>query len=131
MLPPVRRSVRRLMPRCRFLAVFAVAFALAACNQERSRECHLFLSAMRTLDETKPSADVVDHVRDEVEAIRFQDQPLSVYAKNYASTLTVLASTLKLQAATPEPPDGTEDVIKRNLNEARVDRADTVRYCSR
>jgi len=63
---------------------------------------------------------------------QFQDQPLAVYAKNYRATLTVLSSTLKLQAtAGPDgPPDGTADVIKQNLKDARTDYDDVSRYCS-
>ena len=119
------------MARLRHFAIVSAAFALAGCNQERGKECDQFLSAMKSLDEAMPSADTVERVRQSVESIRFQDQPLEVYAKNYASTLGVLADTLKLQAATPEPPEGTEDVIKSNLKVARVDRDDTLRYCSR
>ncbi len=79
-----------------------------------------------------PTPDAVDRANDAVGAIQFQDQPLGVYAKNYRNTLTVLSGTLKLQAsAGPDgPPDGTNDVIKSNVKEARTDYDDVSRYCS-
>jgi hypothetical protein len=106
------------------------ALSLLACNTERKQECDKFLSAMKPLDEVQPTADAVDRVHRDVTSIAFQDQPLGVYAKNYGTTLTVLSSTLKLKA-TPSPPDGTDDVIKENLKEAKTDRDDVQRYCSR
>ncbi len=110
-------------------AIIACALGALACNSERKQECDKFLTAMKPLDQGTPSTDVVERVRQDVGGIQFQDQPLSVYAKNYANTLTVLSSTLKLKAS-PEPPDGTDDVVKTNLKEARTDQEDVARYCS-
>jgi hypothetical protein len=109
----------------------AVAFA-AGCNDERKQECQKFLIAMSPVQSNTPTSDDVDHANDAVGAIQFQDQPLGVYAKNYRNTLTVLSGTLKLQSsAGPDgPPDGTSDVIKSNLKEARTDYDDIARYCS-
>jgi hypothetical protein len=84
---------------------------------------------MKPLDEGVPTADAVDRVKTQVEGLKLTDQALGVYAKNYTKTLTVLASTLRLKEA-PEAPDGTSDVIKTNLKEARTDKADAVRYCA-
>jgi hypothetical protein len=88
---------------------------------------------MRPLKEGTPTSEVVDKVSAGVSAIAFQDQPLGVYAKNYAQTLSVLSSTLKLKENAPNAdavPDGTEDVIKKNLAAARTDDADVTRYCA-
>jgi hypothetical protein len=84
---------------------------------------------LHALDQGTPSADQVERVQHEVDGLKFQDQPLGVYAKNYTSTLTVLSSTLKLKDG-PAPPDGTDDVIKAKLKEARADKVDAQRYCS-
>ena len=111
-------------------SLLALAGTLAlACNSVRRQECEKFLAAMKPLDEGRPSADTVERVRREVGAIAFQDQPLGIFAKNYAATLTILANTLELEAG-PTPPDGTDDVIKQNLKSARTDRDDVQRYCS-
>jgi hypothetical protein len=119
--------------------VFAFGFlpwlwlgGLAGCNAQRTKECDSFLSAMAPMQEGTPTAEAVDRAHDEVGALEFQDQPLREYATNYKNTLTVLSSTLKLKAsAGPDgPPDGTEDVIKKNLKEARTDREDIARYCA-
>lgn len=87
---------------------------------------------MTPLQEGTPSDETVDRVRESVSALEFQDQPLREYATNYKNTLAVLSGTLKLKAgAGPDgPPDGTEDVIKKNLKEARTDRDDIARYCT-
>jgi len=73
-----------------------------------------------------------ERVAIESRAIQFEDEPLREYASNYKNTLTVLSNTLKLKAtAGPDgPPDGTEDVIKQNLKEARTDFDDITRYCA-
>ncbi|HEY8040294.1 MAG TPA: hypothetical protein VIF15_10900 [Polyangiaceae bacterium] len=112
------------------LALAALATLLAsACNDERKQECALFLPAMKPLDEGIPGADTVDRVNAAVGAMSFKDQPLGVYAANYRKTLTVLSATLKLKASSAAP-DGTDDVVKQNLKEARTDRDDIQRYCS-
>jgi hypothetical protein len=111
------------------VAIVVGAVAGAACNQERKQECEKFLAAMKPLDEGAPSADSVDRVNKEVEALNLQDQPLQIYATNYRNTLTVLSNTLRL-SADPSAPDGTDDVIKTHLREARADHEDVRRYCA-
>jgi hypothetical protein len=136
MTPLLSSRVSR-RPLDRRLAALAAVLApltlvtLPACNEERTRECSQFLSAMSSLGDAAPTADAVDRVRQAVQSMHFQDQPLGIYAQNYTSTLQVLAGTLKLQESTPEPPDGTDEVIKSRLKEARADRDDAQRYCSR
>jgi hypothetical protein len=103
--------------------------ASAGCNAERKAECDQFLAAMKPLGEGVPTVDTVKSVQRAVAALSLQDQPLRVYAKNYAATLTILSNTLELKA-TPSPPDGTDDVIKSHLKEALTDAADTARYCA-
>jgi hypothetical protein len=121
------------MELCRSIALLAlapVALTLSvSCDSPRKKECETLLSAMKPLDEGMPTADLVDHVRSTVDAIQFSDQPLGVYAKNYEATLNVLANTIRLKAS-PSPPDGTDEVVKTKLKEARTDREDTARYCS-
>ena len=111
------------------VAAVLVALAASGCDNARKQECSQFLGAMKPLDEGTPSADTVDSVSKQVAAMKFQDQPLGVYATNYGKTLTVLSSTLKLKAS-GSAPDGTDDVIKKNLKEARTDKEDVQRYCS-
>jgi hypothetical protein len=111
------------------VAAALVAVAAAGCDNQRKQECSQFLGAMKPLDEGMPSADTVDTVSKQVGAMKFQDQPLGVYATNYRKTLDVLSSTLKLKAS-GSAPDGTDDVIKKNLKEARTDKEDVQRYCA-
>jgi len=111
----------------------ACAVCGAGCNEERKQECDKLLTAIRPLKEGTPTSAIVDHVAADVSAISFQDQPLGVYATNYKQTLTVLGSTLKLKegaASADAVPDGTEDVIKKNLAVARTDDDDIARYCA-
>ncbi len=110
-------------------AVGLLGACLCACNAERKAECDAFVAAMKPLDDGIPTADAVDRVQKQVEGLKLTDQALGVYAKNYTKTLTILAGTLRLKD-TPEAPDGTNDVIKANLKEARTDKADAVRYCA-
>ena len=123
--------MRRTVPKGWVGVVAAVLVAVAAsgCDNERKQECSQFLAAMKPLDEGTPSADTVDSVSTQVAAMKFQDQPLGVYATNYRKTLDVLSSTIKLKAS-GSAPDGTDDVIKKNLKEARTDKEDVKRYCS-
>jgi hypothetical protein len=107
----------------------ALVGATGGCNAERKAECDQFTAAMKPLGEGAPTAEAVGRVQTQVAAIKFQDEPLSVYAKNYLATLTVLSKTLELKA-TGTAPDGTDDVIKSNLKEALTDAADTARYCA-
>jgi hypothetical protein len=111
------------------LALALAALAASGCDAERKQECSQFLSAMKPLDNGTPSVDTVDNVSRQVGSIKFQDQPLGVYAVNYRKTLGVLSNTLKLKAS-GSAPDGTDDVVKNNLKEARTDRDDVQRYCS-
>jgi hypothetical protein len=112
--------------------VCAVVAALAGCNSQRKQDCDKFLTAMAPMQGDAPSVDAVDRTHDSVAAIQFEDEPLREYATNYKNTLTVLSSTLKLQgSAGPDgPPDGTDDVIKRNYKDARTDFDDISRYCA-
>jgi len=84
---------------------------------------------MKPLDQGTPSTEVVERVDKDVAAIQFQDLSIGVFAKNYRATLAVLASTLKLQAS-PSAPDGTDDVVKTKVKEARTQRDDAARYCA-
>ncbi len=106
--------------------------ALVGCNTERKQECEKFLSAMGPIEGDTPSQDTVDRVFQGLDSVQFQDEPLREYAKNYKTTLTILSNTLKLKSTAGDdgPPDGTEDVIKTNLKEARTDYDDISRYCS-
>jgi hypothetical protein len=107
----------------------AMALVLEACNKERKDECDALLVAMAPLSQGEPTGDTVDRVDRAVRALDLKDQPLHIYADNYQKTLTVLSSTLQL-GASPSAPDGTDDVIKTHLKEARTDRADVERYCA-
>jgi hypothetical protein len=110
------------------MAMGAVLF-FAACNPERKRECEKLLEVMPPFDEAAPSVGTVDRVNKDVESLRLQDQPLQIYTTNYQRTLAVLSNTLALKAS-PSAPDGTDDVIKTHLREARSAREDVQRYCS-
>jgi hypothetical protein len=111
------------------MAAVVGAAALIACNPQRQQDCDKFVAVMKQLDEGTPTAATVDRVSKEVEALNLQDQPLQIYAANYRNTLTVLSSTLLLNES-PTPPDGTDDVIKTHLKEARADSRDVQRYCA-
>ncbi len=101
----------------------------AACNEQRKQECDRFLTAMKPLEQGTPSVETVDSVKKQVDAIQFTDQSLGIYAKNYKETLTILSNTLTLKAS-PSAPDGTDDVVKQKLKEARTDASDVQRYCA-
>jgi hypothetical protein len=110
-------------------AAALIVAATGACNPERKQECERFSAAMRPLEQGTPSADLVDGVRAQVERLNLEDQTLTIYAKNYVQTLTVLASTLRLKSD-PDAPDGTDDVIKTRLQSARTDADDLAHYCA-
>jgi hypothetical protein len=112
------------------LVILPVGGATLGCNQERKQECDRFLAAMKPLEEGTPTPEAVDRVRQDVEGLNLQDQPLHIYATNYAQTLTVLASTMRLNADPAAAPDGTIDVIRTHLKAARTDREDVARYCA-
>jgi hypothetical protein len=115
-----------------FRAVLAAAAILTggACDDARKQECDKFLGAMKPLDQGTPTAEQVDGAATQIKAITFQNEPLQIYAKNYLEKLTVLSSTLKLKAGS-SAPDGTDDVIKKYLKDARTDRDDVQRFCSK
>jgi hypothetical protein len=112
-----------------FRLLALAAMAVVACNSERKQECDKFLGTIKPLDQGIPTGDMVDRVHKDLGALKLQDQPLQVYAKNYGDKLTVLSDTLALKAG-GSPPDGTDAVIKANLKAARTDREDVARYCS-
>jgi hypothetical protein len=111
-------------------AITLAVIPLPGCDEGRKRECDALLGVMKPLDQAAPTVETIDGVIKQVDALKFQDQPLGVYAKNYEKTLTVLAATLRLKASS-SPPDGTDDVIKKNLKDARTDRDDVQRLCSK
>lgn len=112
------------------LAALACALAAPACDETRKQECDALLGAMKPLDVGTPSSQTVDAVSKQVGALKFQNQPLGVYATNYQKTLAILSGTLKLKEGS-SPPDGTDAVIADNLKHARTDRDDVQRFCSR
>jgi hypothetical protein len=126
---PASLAARARLRACALSLAPLSALAAFACNTERKAECDQFLAAMKPLGESVPTTDAIQRVQTAVAAIHFQDAPLSVYAKNYTATLTVLSKTLELKASAA-PPDGTDAVIKTNLKDALTDAADTARYCA-
>jgi hypothetical protein len=112
----------------RVAAIVLSVLAAPACNSERLQECTRLAASIQPIYEGIPSAATVDRVSAELVAMKIQDQPLSIYAKNYQESLTVLANTLRLKEG-PSPPDGTDEVIKLKLKQARTDREDIQRYC--
>ncbi len=113
------------------LAAAAAAVTLPACDEARKQECDQLLAAMKPIGTTgTPAGDVVDGVKKQVDALPLKNQALAVYAKNYGQTLTVLSATVKLKAGSAAP-DGTDDVIKQKLKEARTDQDDVQRFCSK
>ncbi len=112
-------------------AMLAIIPALAACDEARTQECDALLGAMKPMGPTgTPTGDTVAAVMKQVAGLKLQNQALAVYAKNYEQTLTVLTATLKLKAGS-SAPDGTDDVIKKTLAEARTDQDDVQRLCSK
>lgn len=123
------------------VVVVLAALAAFGCNAERKQECEKLLAAMTPLeraapsgaserrDVVMPSKDEVDRVKTNVAALHLNDAPLAVYADNSVRTLTVLSNTLELKASA-SAPDGTDDVIRAKLGEARIDRQDVERYCA-
>lgn len=107
----------------------AVLATLVSCNTTRKQECDQFLAAMQPLATGAPSVQLVDTATRAIAAIQFQDQPLREYASSTKATLTTLSETIRLQA-TPSPPDGTDDLVKTKLKEARGELGDVTRYCA-
>ena len=117
--------------RAMVLALAAAAAALPACDEARKQECDALLGAMKPIGSTgTPTGDAVDGVMKQIDGLKLQNQALAVYAKNYVQTLTVLSATVKLKAGS-SAPDGTDDVIKQKLKEARTDQDDVQRFCSK
>jgi hypothetical protein len=117
--------------RSKLRAAFALGVlgALVSCNNVRKKECEQFLTAMQPIDQAAPAADDVDRVHEAIEHIQFEDQPLREFARSAQTTLTVLSNTLALKDD-PSRPDGTHEVIKAKLKEARTAKDDVLRYCS-
>ncbi len=111
-------------------AAFTCILAAPACDETTKQECSALLGTMKPLDVGTPSSQTVDGVSKQVQALKFQNQPLGVYATNYVKTLAVLSGTLKLKEGS-SPPDGTDAVIAENLKHARTDRDDVQRFCSK
>jgi hypothetical protein len=112
-------------------AITTSTLVLPACDEARKQECDALLGAMKPLDASgTPTGGTVDGVMEQVDGLKLQNQALAVYAKNYHQTLTVLSATVKLKAGS-SAPDGTDDVIKKYLQEARTDRDDVQRLCSK
>jgi hypothetical protein len=110
------------------LAALAIG-AIAGCNAERKQECDQFLGTMKPLQGDTPSADAVGRMRSSIAGIQFQDEPLREYASSTKATLQVLANSLDTLASA-SPPDGTDDLVKSKLKEARGEIDDVSRYCS-
>jgi hypothetical protein len=114
---------------------FAAALAggifglFTACNTESKKECTALTSTLAPLDEAAPSSASIGRLRAAIEAQTLDDQPLHEYASTLKKTLEVLSSTLALKEA-PTPPDGTDDVVKAKLKEARAARDDVAHYCT-
>jgi hypothetical protein len=113
-----------------FAAVAIGSIGVAtACNAERKQECDQLLAAMKPLETPPPSADAVDRMLSTIGTLTLQDQPLHEYASSAKTTLAVLANSLNTQAS-PSPPDGTDDLVKATVKEARAERDDVARYCA-
>ncbi|HEY6461806.1 MAG TPA: hypothetical protein VIY73_16690 [Polyangiaceae bacterium] len=112
-----------------FVVLAAALFAGTACNEDTVKECASMQDAMKPLDQGTPTSATVDSVAAKVASLQLKNQTLSIYAKNYGQTLTVLSNTLKLQEG-PNAPDGTADVVKKNLTKARTDAGDVKRFCA-
>jgi hypothetical protein len=115
--------------------VIAGVSSALGCNEDRQQECHAFVEAVKPLEapagneKMVPTLDAVNGVKKQVESLKLQDQPLVIYRSNYVKTLAVLVNTLEVKSSSM-PPDGADDVIKKNLKEARADAADVRKYCS-
>jgi hypothetical protein len=111
------------------LTMTAGVLASSGCNEKRKQECERFLAALKPVDQGMLSAGTVAAVITQVQGLDLQDVPLRVYADNTVATLRVLGGTLELNAGS-NPPDGTDDVIKTNLQKARADARDVAHYCA-
>ncbi len=102
---------------------------LSACDTERKKECDQLTPALKPLDDPKPSSDAIGRLRGALEALALEDQPLREYVRTTKGILVVLSSTLVLDEG-PLPPDGTDEVVKAKLKEARTVRDDIAHYCA-
>jgi hypothetical protein len=113
----------------------AVCLVSLSCNEERQRACNALVLAMKPIEAPEggekviPPREAVAAVEKQVESLKLEDQPLRIYAENYLKTLAVLSNTMDLKSSS-SPPDGTDDVIKKNLKEARTQADDVKRYCA-
>ena len=107
----------------------AILWLLTACNTERKKECTQLASLLAPLDEAAPSRASIGRLKAGNEAQPLDDEPLHEYANTLKATLEVLSNTLALKEA-PSPPDGTDDVIKAKLKEAKAVRDDVAHYCA-
>lgn len=129
---------RRVKAARRMMALAAPALTcviMVSCNEERQRECSALALAMKPIEaqdggeKVLPTREAVGAVKRQVESLKLEDQPLRIYAENYRKTLAILSDTMDLKMSS-SPPDGTDDVIKRKLKEARADADDVKRYCA-
>jgi hypothetical protein len=107
----------------------SILAALSACNTERKQECDALSTALKPLDDPKPTSDSVGRLRTALDGLKLDDEPLLEYARTTKSTLEVLSNTLAVKEG-PAPPDGTDDVVAAKLKEARTVRDDVVHYCA-
>jgi|GEM_PF-1888962 hypothetical protein len=101
----------------------------AACNTERKKECDQLISALAPLDDEPLTSASLARLRSAIDAQTLDDQPLHEYASTLKSTLEVLWSTLAVKEE-PSPPDGTDDVVKAKIKQAKAARDDVTHYCS-
>jgi hypothetical protein len=100
-----------------------------ACNTERKKECDELISVLTPLDDEAPTSASIARLRSAIDAQKLDDEPLHEYAGTLKSTLEVLWSTLAVKEA-PSPPDGTDDVLKAKIKQAKAARDDIAHYCS-
>jgi hypothetical protein len=106
-----------------------------ACDEQRRRECDALVVAMKPLDahegneKALPTLETVDGVKKQAESMKVSDHTLTIHVQNYVKILGVLSSTLALKSSS-SPPDGTNDVIRTNLQQARSEASDVKRYCA-
>jgi hypothetical protein len=100
-----------------------------ACNTERKKECVQLISVLAPLEDEAPTSASIARLRSAIDAQRLDDEPLHEYAGTLKSTLEVLSGTLAVKEA-PSPPDGTDDVLKAKIKQAKAARDDVTHYCS-
>jgi hypothetical protein len=106
-----------------------------ACDEQRRRDCDALVAATKPLEAREgsekalPTLETVEGVKKQVESMKVSDHTLSIHVQNYVKTLGVLSSTVALKSSSSSP-DGTDDVIRKNLKEARSEANDVKRYCA-